>query len=64
MTAVRALHDLSMDILGALEDGLDVEPGSALRWSTQKYTIKPLNPNTLNPKPYTRVSTPQKPHKV
>eukprot|EP00439_Symbiodinium_sp_Y106_P011197 s634_g1.t1 len=28
MTAVRALHDLSMDILGALEDGLDVEPGT------------------------------------
>jgi len=28
MTSVRALHDLSMDLLGALEDALDVEPGT------------------------------------
>ena len=50
MTAVRALHDLSMDLLGALEDALDVEPGSALRCSKRPQTLN-LKPRTLNPQP-------------
>ena len=44
MTAVDSLHQLSMELLGALEEGLDVEPGHLAPkrgWFTTEVYEKP-----------------------